>query len=670
MMYDVLLPRRNKSALPRAILTSGLFFTGISASYAALFPVESFPLPGKNTFLYQGDDQLIYAVYHKTAGCPDAVEECSSYAVIENQAVKQSEHWIADSLKGMARFDSGFRFVTYGPNNELYISSTKRIYKLNADPRKDVTAIFTMPEKIGIYNYITDKINTFLFNKDFTRLYTGMALRNSNYNAAAAWSLNSENGEVQPEYLWNDNRGSAEPHAIYSPYNHELIFQSNLSNYSGYSLSSIEGDYQYRAGQWFTSGAAVIDENNMLYGLNAYQCKINKIRLKGASSDQPGWIVSADGCTNSVLWNHHNTHIKLGSEDSNLLYASYENAVYAINRDTGATLFTVPAPEGTKFIHQTTFDTHTGWGYRSFSGENGSGVLAFSPDGQNSKIILHRWGINSAPMIQGHSLYVATSGTLYRYTLDGQEIAGWKQVKQIEQDVLKDNKDDKFISLAWSVKENGIEIERGFIPVSPRDSVDKKISPYQWPLQLATAINERSLYLKAGEQQDDKFTPLASKYRNFIFVPQGSTISVELIPTFYDFADCSSGCNSGVVHYWGINPTGSYICSFKDLAPGSQIKVTATPPFGQVETKIFEAGQNTGRYSWPKFLSDFINNQFGNYAFRAGEKMDAKSDVQMRTIYSGYRNRLWLSGNNRITIELPEGVGKITDDCDEDSMAK
>lgn len=279
--------------------------------------------------------------------------------------------------------------------------------------------------------------------------------------------------------------------------------------------------------------------------------------------------------------------------------------------------------------------------------------------------MLYRWGIDSAPMIQGNSLYVATSSTLYRDTLDGQEIAGWKQARQIGQDVLEDNKDDKFISLAWVVKENGIEIERGSIPVSPRDSVDKKVSPYQWPLQLATAINERSLYLKAGEQQDDKFIPLASK-----FIPQGSNMSVELIPTFYDFADCSTGCNSGVIHYRGINPTGSYICSFKDLAPNSKIKVTATPPFGQAETKIFEAGENTGRYSWPKFLSDFINNQFGNYAFRAGEKLDAKRDVQMRTVYSGYRNRLWLSGNSRITIELPEAVGKVADDCDEDSMAK
>lgn len=67
-MCDLLSPRRNKRALPRTILTSGLFFTGISASYAALSPVESFPLPGKSTFLYQGDDQLIYAVYHKTDG--------------------------------------------------------------------------------------------------------------------------------------------------------------------------------------------------------------------------------------------------------------------------------------------------------------------------------------------------------------------------------------------------------------------------------------------------------------------------------------------------------------------------------------------------------------------------------------------------------------------------
>lgn len=665
-MFTLLFSLRHKKVLPRIMLTSGIFLSGISASHAELFPEKRYSIPGSIATLYPADDNLLYVVYHKSQECPDSAAQCSSYAVIDNQSIKKSDQWVADDLRNGYRLNNLFRFTTIGPQNELYVASPTHIYKLSKDPENGIRSIFNTPEKIG--NYTPKEINTFLFNKDFTQLYTGMTLGDSVYNAVAANALDSSSGAALPDYLWTDYRGFKIDSAIYSPYNQQLIYQSLSPNMGGYGLSTIDGSYQFGAGQWFSSGAVVIDEENMLYGLNEYQCAVNKIRLDGATSTLPGWTTTAEGCATSLL--PRNPHITLGVQDNNLLYASYANAVYAMNRDTGATIFTVAAPEGTRFVHQTVFDPQTGWGYRSFTGENGSGVLAFSPDGHNSKIVLRRWNIQSAPVIQGNSLYIATNDVIYRYALDGQEIAGWEPIKQINKDVLQENNDDKFVVLIWSVKEHGIEIERNSVQLDPRDYLDGKISPYQWPLQLATAINERSLYLKAGEQQDESFTPLASGYRNFIFRPQGSAMSVDFEVAFYDLANCTNGCDNGVRQYWRINPTGSYICSFNDLAPHTEIKVTATPSFGPAETRFFQVRENGGRYSWPKFLSDFINQDFGHYDIRAGEKMNANYDVPMRTVYSGYRNRLWLANSHRIAIELPEGVGKVADDCDEHAMTK
>ncbi|WP_273908530.1 hypothetical protein [Enterobacter bugandensis] len=642
-----------------AILTFGLFylyFVFVSSSQAELLPSKIITMPGGVDVLHPGANDSIFAVYSKRNDCPYSASRCFSYTVIEKDDMRASDEWVISDLYTPAALGNGREYTITSPGNELYISGYRMLFGLPADTTKKISR-FGMPSEID--GQEPGYINSFVFNEDWSKIFVSMKM-NRFMNGVAA--IDTRSG--QP--LWTDNRGQHMNGAVYNPQRQSVSYWGGLSgNYTNYGLSETDGSYLSEgAGSniHFNGRAIARDKNNIIYGVNAENCIVSKIRLASPDNDLNVllWHQEAENCQNDYSSEH--TTISFDERDSNLIYAGYQNAIYAMHRDTGEIKHKILPPEGAFFKGRIVVNAKTGWRYRLFSDEKGSGVLAFSPDGLRSDVIIRRQNITGYPVVAGDSLYIADGDTVYRYPLNAPSQTDWEAVRSIDSGIVDYDKNDKALKLSWVVKKDGAELERHSIMLDPRDEVNGKTSPHKWPLLLATAINERSLFLKAGEKTTNGIIPLASSYRNLVFIPEGANISVEFEVQEHISNNCPSSQRCSLSQKLKINPTGSYICSYSDMPAGKKIKITVSMKKTDV-TKTYTVPQGgEGQYSWPKSLSEFINNEFHEQGIMAGEKIsDDKGKV--RTLYSKHRNRLWTTNGNQVKVSLSSGFGEIANQC-------
>jgi len=639
------------------VIASGLFFSGVTATHAQYYPAETIKMRGNISTLHAGSNNQLFVVYNKV-DCSASEKHCFSYSVISNNSLSNYSSWLPEyaSFYGRAQ-----RHVTSGPDGELYIATMKNIYKLPADTSKNISTVFTSPEQTANKQHPL-WINNFVFNEDYSKLYIGIEFDELKNGVAAIDTQYSEPGH----YLWFNE---PEYHSIYGvSYNAPLkqLHYWGLANYadpspSEHVLSAYDGKYIPASAPYFDGAAVIAGEKNTIYGANV-SCTVSKVKLADSEEASASrlWHYQANDCAYGSV---DDITVSRGTDKGDYIYAGYQNAIYVINHESGTGKTIINAPAGTVFKNEIAMNPKNGWGYRAFLNEkNGSGgVLAFSPDGQKSKVIIRQANIMHSPVILNGSLYLAANDTsLIRYDLNQPEKTEWESIKTINTDIIGNIPENKAIKIGWSVKRNGSEVESDAIMLNPRDETNGVISPYHWPFALATAINDRSMYVKAGEKHNAEIAPLYSLYRNHIYAPVGEDITI-------DFTVNTYAANS-IVPRLKMNPAGSYLCSYGDIPAGTEIKVTYSsieePSFVPAVTRSYyaEEGKN-GQYSWPKFLSDFINTSFANEKVYAGEKMD-DSEPKVVTRYSYYRNRLWIVKNNRkLTIDLPAAIGEVAQQC-------
>lgn len=643
--------RLSKMAVVLAVMIS------TSALAEEILPEAVERLPGNIQGVYRAGPDRSYIVYEKDQNCPDNSEGCSSYAVLENSTLRLSNEWIKGSV-AKAKWFYNHNHLPTGSQGELYLPVLATV-----DDKQLISSIYklaptadNMPEEVFTFSSDGEgdgyTLKSFVFNPDFTQFYVSMRTRGENKTLLVA----KDSGTPPDSYRWTQ---AVELNINSSLYVTDAAGEAHILSQGGSHADNFRSvravnhpeEEINRGAAWFSGRRAVSlaeDNQQVAYGQNIDQCRIAKIDLQQAVAGQTDtallWTAETPGCgLIDNAWFFITSHQQRA-------YAGYSNAMYVFDRTSGILLFTVVPPAGTKFIDDMVFDG-VGWGYRSFSGPEGSGVLAFSPDGKNQRQYLQA-GVKGAPAIIGGHLYSASGNQLYRYKIGAPDVTQWKKVQQLHQRWLTEDHYRHGVVVQWTENQDGKSVTHQ-VKLDPRDTAEGALSQYRWPQQLATAINTLSASLRVGETPVN--APLASSYRNWVFQPAGQQTPVEF--TFLPL-------DLSVQQRWQLNPQGSALCSYGDLPAGSRVTVTMTKAGSDMQqSKVFEVNALNGqRYLWPKDLADFINQNF--FWVSAGEKIDDASS-SFRQLYSGFRNRLWRSGDRELSIDLPVSaqVAEIADNC-------
>lgn len=167
----------------------------------------------------------------------------------------------------------------------------------------------------------------------------------------------------------------------------------------------------------------------------------------------------------------------------------------------------------------------------------------------------------------------------------------------------------------------------------------ERLGRYDWPKFFADHINANAVFLRAGiRQTDGTFKTEYSSYLNKLWVTsvQGRVV----LTTACYFSDWSDLYTINAV---GSLPEGSSItCRLASNTPDSVFEtVRCEPPKEQ-----------TGRYSWPAYVSHAVNGAGG--LLRAGEKDEARQ--VFTPLGSSYRNHLWAPMGMPLIADLQVSV--------------
>ncbi|MCD5982095.1 polysaccharide lyase family 8 super-sandwich domain-containing protein [Pseudomonas sp. CDFA 610] len=167
----------------------------------------------------------------------------------------------------------------------------------------------------------------------------------------------------------------------------------------------------------------------------------------------------------------------------------------------------------------------------------------------------------------------------------------------------------------------------------------ERLGRYTWPKFFADHINANAVSLRAGiRQTDGTFKTEYSSYLNKLWV---TSVKGRVVLTtacyFNDWSDLYA------INAVGSLPEGSSItCRLASKTPDSVYEtVRCEPPKEQ-----------TGRYSWPAYVSHAVNGAGG--LLRAGEKDEARQ--VFTPLGSSYRNHLWAPMGMPLIADLQVSV--------------
>lgn len=608
------------------------------------------------------DGNSVYAIYQSYDRCSSGqTKRCLGYSHIKDRQITTPDI----TLDGSLTHDLP---ITTGKRGEVYIPVTD-FMKMNASlyryrPLDNTKELLFQTRSMSMENY--------LLSNDFNDLYvaTKEGYQN-NSGIITAIDISSPDG---PKSKWSEkNMPIWAQNATLSADQKQILYQyamaSSRSN-EAYLISTEDGQTIARDAALITgmhtSAYEHASQGTAIYGSffpsstgNVDDCYFRKMKMTENSVGELLWAVKVvPECKNGI--NSINA-VALDNQEDGFVYAGLSDTIHAYSRQNGEPQFQVSAPEGSKFEGNIIFDSK-GLGYRKvIFTTGGGGILVFSPqpaDGIRSRLLTARTEAVSItdPVIIERSLYVGFDKRIYEFDLDAPASKDREAVFKLDDTNFSVFPDDQVTQLTWLVKENNIVVERGHFDIDPRDYPDKKISRYQWPLELSTVINKQSKYIKAGALVNGTITPLASQYKNQLWRPQNSDFPLEI--EVNQEAICFK-CES---RRFTLYDGGKRICSAGDMPPNATLTIKAVSSWKPSKEWSYTLRKGEeGQYTWPQRLAEHINNSqedinSSGLSIRIGERRDDNKGL-FEPLYSYYRNKIWVKGAYDYTLEFifPEG---------------
>lgn len=223
------------------------------------------------------------------------------------------------------------------------------------------------------------------------------------------------------------------------------------------------------------------------------------------------------------------------------------------------------------------------------------------------------------------------------------ENAEWKEISGMNIQSDRDARTGESIcAFVIDPKTDEILEENIFIPNNT------EAGHYTWPMKFAEEINKNSNYIRSGER-DDKgdITPIGSQYRNKLWRKKSSDLIAYPTNCFLD-----SWKHDGVISSAGA------------VIPGIKIKISVNSLNYNLlyeELNFITGNETSSIYSWPYYLSDYINKN--SLFLRAGEKN--KETKLITPLYSSYRNEVWVPNGSNYTYAIKyEASDNITHDAE------
>ena len=358
-----------------------------------------------------------------------------------------------------------------------------------------------------------------------------------------------------------------------------------------------------------------------------------------------------------------------GADKNSPVYGLSNKSITAFERDTGIRLFSVEAPlpiaepylftekKSTGLFQGEMTFTRDNYGYRTYITHGGvdkkTGVLAISPDGKTKKIIevpqdyfpgestVSGVSYLSEPFSAGESLYVVhmigTNSTIYKFPQSSAT-----EITEVAY-INGNDRPPEHRTVEWLVTDSSNKIQESGTLTLNRDDPQQQVPTY-WPLLLAEAINSAGGVLQAGEQGEDKNVyPIASQYRNWLWLPADKTAQGWKVKLQYRLAENDS------VAGWTLNPGELKSINVKegDFLPDT-ICLRLYDRTGVAHNLTLSSLSQESRFMWAKQFAKALNQLGREYGVQAGELLPG---AEVRSLASQYRNKFWVAASSKASVE-------------------